>query len=151
MKQDMSYNTALVMHEAGYRFIDQRQRILSVLRDSQDHMTAEEIYAELRRLGKRVSIGTIYRAVEVLEKIGLVRKINLGDRNRYELLDSHSDTAHHYHLVCERCGRIIDISEDFLAEYADSFKEFAKEVSSASGFRVSGYQFRIFGICSNCQ
>jgi Fur family ferric uptake transcriptional regulator len=142
---------ALALHEAGYRFTAQRRKVLDVLRDSHDHPTAEDIYTRLRRRGERVCIGTIYRTVELLEKIGLVTKINLGNRNRYELVENPTEMKHHYHLVCEKCGRIMDISEDILAAHAKSLEELVTEVGDVSGFQVSGHQFRIFGVCRNCR
>jgi Fur family ferric uptake transcriptional regulator len=140
----------VTLHEAGYRFTSQRRRILDVLRDGKDHPSAEDIYTQLRRRGERVPIGTIYRTVGLLEKIGLVRKINLGDRNRYEFLDSHSDAQHCCHLVCERCDRIINVSMDILVSHAGCFEKLASEVDQTSGFQVSGYQLRLFGICHKC-
>ena len=140
-----------LLHEAGYRCTDQRRRVLDVLRSSHDHPTAEDIYTRLRSRGERVCIGTIYRTVELLEKIGLVRKINLGDRNRYELVKSRSDMKHHYHLVCEKCGKIMDISRDILAAHAKSLEELVTEIGEVSGFQISGHQFRIFGTCRNCR
>ena len=151
MEHSMLASPAAVLHEAGYKFTDQRRKVLNVLKVSHDHPTAEDIYARLRNRGERVSMGTIYRTVELLEKIGLVRKINLGDRNRYELLENHSDVEHCYHLVCEKCGRIIDISEDVLAAHAKSLEELVTEMGHVSGFHVSGHQVRIFGVCRNCR
>jgi Fur family ferric uptake transcriptional regulator len=147
----MEYSVAVVLHEAGYRLTAQRRKVLDVLEDSHDHPTAEDIYIRLRSRGERVCIGTIYRTVELLEEIGLVRKINLGDRNRYELMESHSDFGHHYHLVCEKCGKIVDISHDILSAHAKSIEELVKEVGVVYGFQVSGHQFRIFGICRDCR
>ena len=147
----MVSSPAAALHEAGYRFTSQRRRVLDILRDSHDHPTVEDIYTHLRRRGERVPMGTIYRTVELLEKIGLVRKINLGDRNRYEFLDSHSDAQHCCHLVCERCGRIMDISLDILSSHAECFEKLASEVGQTSGFQVSSHQLRLFGICHNCR
>ena len=151
----MEHNTlpspAVALHEAGYKFTDQRRRVLDVLRNSHDHPTVEDLYARLRGRGERVSMGTIYRTVELLEKIGLVRKINLGDRNRYEILESQSDRKHHYHLVCKKCGKIMDISEDMMTAHAKSLEELVTEVGEIHGFQVSGHHFRIFGICRNCR
>ena len=147
----MERNVAVALHEAGYRCTNQRRKVLDILRDSRDHPTAEDIYTRLRSRGERVCIGTIYRTVELLEKIGLVRKLNLGDRNRYELVESRSDVKYHYHLVCEKCGRIMDISEDVMKAHAKSLEELVTEVGDVSGFQVSGHQFVIFGICRNCR
>jgi Fe2+ or Zn2+ uptake regulation protein len=151
MERSIISNPALALHEAGYRFTSQRRKILNILRDSHDHPTAEDIHARLRRRGERISMGTIYRTVDLLEKIGLVGKINVGDRNRYELMEGCFDLQHHYHLVCEKCGRIMDISEDILSAHEKSLEELVTEVGEVSGFQMSVHQFRIFGICRDCR
>lgn len=151
MGRGMVPNSALVLHEAGYRFTSQRRKVLNVLRNSHDHPTAEDIHSRLRRHGERISIGTVYRTVDLLEKIGLVGKINVGNRNRYELMEGRSDIHNHYHLVCKKCGRIMDISEDILSAHEKSLEELVTGVSELSGFQVSGHQFRIFGICRDCR
>lgn len=151
MEQSAMANPAVALHEAGYKFTHQRQSVLDVLKDSHDHPTAEDIYTRLRSRGEGVAMGTVYRTVELLEEIGLVRKISLGDRNRYELVKSPSHVKHHYHLVCEKCGSITDISEDILAAHAKSIEELAAEVGEVSGFHISGHQFRISGVCRDCR
>ena len=151
MELSILSSPALALHEAGYRLTSQRREVLSVLRDSHDHPTAEDIHCRLRERGERISIGTVYRTVDLLEKIGLVGKINVANRNRYELMDGHSDVQHNYHLVCKKCGRIMDISEDILAAHEKSLEELVTEVGEVSGFQVSGHQFRIFGFCRDCR
>ena len=146
----MLSSPAVVLHKAGYKITSQRQKVLGVLRNSNDHPTAEDIYSRLRGRGERVAMGTIYRTLELLEKIGLVRRISLSDRSRYEILENSSDVKHH-HLVCEKCGRIMDISEDILVTHEKSLEELVMEVGEVSGFQVSGHQFRIFGICRDCR
>ncbi len=151
MQQSAMSSPAVVLHEAGYKYTDQRRRVLDVLRDSSDHPTAEDMYARLRSRGERVALGTIYRTLELLERIGLVRRIHLEDRNRYELVGSSSEVKHHYHLVCEKCGRIIDISADMLTAHTECIEELAVEVGQVYSFQVSGHHFRIFGTCRDCQ
>ncbi len=151
MELSILSSPALALHEAGYRLTSQRRKVLSVLRDSHDHPTAEDIHSRLRKRGEQISIGTVYRTVDLLEKIGLVGKINVGNRNRYELMEGRSDLQHHYHLVCKKCGRIMNISEDILSAHEKSLEELVTEVGEVSGFQVSGHQFRIFGICRNCR
>lgn len=151
MELSILSSPALALHEAGYRLTSQRREVLSVLMDSHDHPTAEDIHSRLRKRGERISIGTVYRTVDLLGKIGLVGKINVGDRNRYELMEGRSDVLHHYHLVCEKCGRIMDISEDILVAHEKPLEELVTAVGEVSGFRVSGHQFRIFGICRDCR
>jgi len=144
MKHNATLSPAVALHEAGYKYTNQRKLVLDVLRDSSDHPTAEDLYARLRNRGERVAMGTIYRTVELLERIGLVRRIRLDERSRYELVEGDSDVKHHYHLVCEKCGGITDVGEDTLAIHA-------AEVSAVYGFHVSGHHFRIFGFCRDCR
>jgi Fe2+ or Zn2+ uptake regulation protein len=147
MKRDM----VVTLHNAGYRFTSQRQKVLDILKDSHDHPTAEDIYKRSQNHGEKVSIGTIYRTLELMEKLGLVRKFNIGDRNRYELLGSNSNPDHYCHLVCEKCGKIIDISDDILSDQVGTLDEIVEEIGYLSDFRVAGHQFRIYGFCHDCR
>lgn len=151
MARQMPSSPALALHEAGYKITDQRRKVLDILRNNREHLTAEDIYAYLHNRSERISLGTIYRTLELLEKIELVRRISLDDRNRYELIDDHSDLKHHYHLICEKCGKIMDVDESTITEHAESIEKLVVEVTRFSGFKVSGHQFRIFGKCANCK
>ena len=100
------------LHEQGYRLTPQRMMILSAIENSDNHISAEEIYAQVMAKYPYVNISTVYRTLELLKRLGLVTETDLGEgRVRYHP----ADKGHHHHLVCTECGAIIDLDESTLS------------------------------------
>ncbi len=98
--------------ERGYRLTPQRIMIFSAIENSDHHISAEEIYAQIVVKYPNVNISTVYRTLELLERLGLVTKTDLGEgRVRYHP----AEKGHHHHLVCRECGAIVDLDESLLA------------------------------------
>lgn len=129
------------LRELGYRLTPQRQLILSTLEQSDDHISAEEIHARVCVKYPYVNISTVYRTLELLKNLELVTETDLGGgRLRYH----YADKGHHHHLICERCGAIIDVDESlFLPIQQTVFREY--------GFRANISHLAIFGRCAKCQ
>ncbi len=115
--------------------------ILSAIEDSDDHISAEEIYAQIVAKYPNVNISTVYRTLELLERLGLVTETDLGDgRVRYHCMGK----GHHHHLVCEKCGEIIDMEESILSSlWAD--------IQQKYDFKVNMKHLACFGLCPRCQ
>ena len=129
------------LSEKGYRLTPQRLMILSAIEDSHDHISAEEIYAQVAARYPHVNISTVYRTLELLKRLGMVYEINLGEgRIRY-----HSErSGHHHHLVCQNCGLEIDIDESTLSPLKEALlREY--------NFRAELRHVAIFGLCENCR
>jgi Fe2+ or Zn2+ uptake regulation protein len=89
------------------RHTKQRQAILDVLRRSRSHPTADMVYEEVKKLIPALSKGTVYRNLKVLLEEGEISELALsGTMSRYE-----GNGKDHYHFICERCGKIIDLEE----------------------------------------
>jgi len=100
------------LSEQGYRLTPQRMMVLSAIENSDNHISAEEIYAQVIAKYPHVNISTVYRTLELLKRLGLVTETDLGGgRVRYHP----ADKGHHHHLVCQECGRIIDLDESVLS------------------------------------
>lgn len=129
------------LSEKGYRLTPQRLMILSAIEGSRDHISAEEIYAEVTAKYPHVNISTVYRTLELLKKLGMVYEINLGEgRIRY-----HAEASgHHHHLVCQDCGLVIDINEASLSSLRDVLLR-------DYNFRAELKHVAIFGLCENCR
>jgi len=85
--------------------------ILAAIENSDDHISAEEIYARIVARYPSVNISTVYRTLELLKRLGLVTETDFGEgRVRY-----HPAGKGHHHLVCQECGAIIDLDESALA------------------------------------
>jgi len=128
------------LSELGYRLTPQRVMILSAIENSDDHISAEEIYARISAKYPRVNISTVYRTRELLKQLGLVTETNLGGgRVRYHS----AEKGHHHHLVCQECGAIIDLDESVLFSLRDTL---LREYKFIADLR----HLAIFGRCVNC-
>jgi len=128
------------LSELGYRLTPQRVMILSAIEASDDHISAEEIHAQIVAKYPQVNISTVYRTLELLKGLGLVTETDLGGgRVRYHS----ADKGHHHHLVCEKCGAIIDIDESTLARLQDVLLH-------RYNFSARLSHLAIFGRCADC-
>ena len=129
------------LSEKGYRLTPQRLMILSAIENSRDHISAEEIYAQVAAKYPHVNISTVYRTLELLKRLGMVYEINLGEgRIRYHAEGS----GHHHHLVCQDCGKVIDIEEATLSSLREAlFKDYS--------FQAELRHVAIFGLCEDCR
>jgi len=115
--------------------------ILSAIENSDDHISAEEIYAQVISKYPHVNISTVYRTLELLTRLGLVTQTDMGEgRVRYHPVGK----GHHHHLVCRDCGAIIDLDESLLAPLKDAlFREHQ--------FIADLKHLAILGRCVNCR
>ena len=134
----------------GLRFTLPRQMILDVLHRTRSHLSAEDIYFKIHSIYPQIGLTTIYRTLDLLNRMGLVMKFDFGDgKARYELVDP-QDPSHHHHLVCRKCGRIIDYS-DFVKEETRLIKEIEEELSKKYNFEIDSHQIHFQGLCSKCK
>src|SRR6187551_4118613 len=95
----------------GYRLTPQRELILDAV-DTLGHATPDEVLAEVRKRSSALNVSTVYRTLEVLEELGLVRHAHLSDRapTYHSVRDNE-----HFHLVCRNCQKVISVGPDVLA------------------------------------
>ena len=117
----------------------QRKLILQELRKVKTHPTADEIYHMVRRQMPRISLGTVYRNLDVLHRSGMIRKLDMaGSQARFD-----GDMADHHHMRCVKCGRLYDID-------AAAVRPPEVSVSTRSHLRITGYRLEFEGVCPNC-
>ena len=128
------------LSEQGYRLTPQRIMILLAIENSDNHISAEEIHAQIVAKYPSVNISTVYRTLELLKRLGLVTETDLGEgRVRYHP----AEKGHHHHLVCRKCGGIIDLDESLLASLKSALlREYE--------FNADLRHLAIFGRCVNC-
>ena len=128
------------LSELGYRLTPQRVMVLSAIENSDNHISAEEIYAQIVAKYPQVNISTVYRTLELLKRLGLVTETDLGGgRVRYHP----ADKGHHHHLVCQECGAIIDLDESLLSSLKSTL---LREYKFSADLR----HLAIFGHCAKC-
>ena len=126
--------------EQGYRLTPQRIMVISAIEDSDGHISAEEIYAQVIAKYPQVNISTVYRTLELLKRLGLVTETDLGEgRVRYHP----AGKGHHHHLVCQQCGAIIDLDESILSDLKSAL---LREYQFSADLR----HLAIFGRCVKC-
>ncbi|MGE5675667.1 MAG: Fur family transcriptional regulator [Mycobacterium leprae] len=130
--------------ERGHKLTPQRWAIISLfMMNKGRHLSADDVYAMLKEHYPNNGIATVYRTLELLVDIAVLKKIDFGDgRARYELSDE--DVHHHHHLVCTNCGKIIEYEDDLL----DSLEH---AIERKTGFLVRDHLAKFFGICAECR
>ncbi len=119
------------------RMTRQRQIVLEELKRSKTHPTADEVYEKVRKRIPRISMGTVYRNLEILATRGVINKIE-GSPMRFD-----GCVEDHYHVRCKYCSKISDVQSDGRAIYKAVNKEL-------SGWEIIGYEFELLGICPQC-
>lgn len=118
----------------------QRQVILEELRRVDTHPSADEIYAMVRKRLPRISLGTVYRNLEILSESGDIQKLELGSN-----LKRFDGQAHrHYHIRCVLCDRVVDAPIDLSADIED-------RVRAVTDFLITGHQLEFTGLCPACR
>jgi len=123
----------------GYRLTPQRQLVLEAV-GALGHATPEEIVTEVRRTASGVNISTVYRTLELLEELGLVRHTHLGHGATTYSVAGDDD---HVHLVCRACGEVEEAESHLVANAVAALR-------AERGFQVDIGHFALFGTCRSC-
>jgi len=125
--------------EAGFRSGGGRRQVVELLEQQGCALTALEIDRELRDVGR----ATVYRALEQLEGLGLIQRVDVGgDAAGYERVDP--DGHHHHHIVCERCGRVVAFEDERLEQAISA-------LGRRPDFKVSSHEVTLRGECASCR
>lgn len=131
------------LHDAlrtrGQRVTPQRLAIAGVLRDLHAHATAEEIHGLVRERVPGVSLPTVYATLELMEEIGLVRR--LATDSGTAIFDPRTDD--HHHAICRRCGRVVDLD-------APADHDALLAAARGAGFSPERSQVVVQGVCARC-
>ena len=136
-----SETTSETLSRLGYRLTPQRLMILEEVEAAESHISAEEIYSQVRARYPHMNISTIYRTLELLKELELVTETDLGDgRVRYHSIKN----GHHHHLVCQKCGQVFDIEEKLLSPLWS-------EIRDKHNFSIEMKHLAFFGLCAKCR
>jgi Fur family ferric uptake transcriptional regulator len=126
------------LRERGYRLTPQRELILGAV-EQLGHATPDEVLAEVRTHSNAVNASTVYRTLEVLEELGLVRHAHLSDRAP----TYHSTSEHeHFHLVCRECHKVISVDPDVLTPVTE-------RLAADHDFTIDVGHLTVFGTCGD--
>ena len=130
------------MAERGLKSTRQRSLIIDIFFEMHGHLSVEDVWSRVRQDDPRVSVATVYRTMKLLAESGLAHARNFGDgQTRYEPAIGRE---HHDHLICTRCGTIIEFENDQIERMQDA-------VARRHGFKVSSHKMELYGLCKGCQ
>ena len=122
-----------------YRMTRQREVILEEIRRAKLHPSADEVYEMVRKRLPRISLGTVYRNLEILSELGEIQKLELGgDIKRFDW-----DPKKHYHVRCLQCGRVDNAPIAPLREIED-------ELYGTTVYTIIGHRLEFEGLCPRC-
>ncbi len=124
----------------NFRMTPQRRIILEELKKTRKHPTADEVYHSVRKKLPDISMGTVYRNLEILTKQEEVQVIrNGGKKKRYD-----GNSTKHFHIKCTNCGRIDDLPENLVGLIK-------KNITVDCGYEITGYSLVLYGLCPDCK
>ena len=128
-----------LLNQSNLRMTQQRQVILEELRNVNTHPSADEIYEMVRKRLPRISLGTVYRNLEILCASGEIQKLEFGcSLKRFDGV-----ATDHYHIRCLDCDRVIDAPPGFDVCVTH-------ELSKYTDFKIIGHKLEFIGICQAC-
>jgi Fur family ferric uptake transcriptional regulator len=140
-RQKLAALTGRLRHEAR-KITGPRKAILDILRKQHHPLSSREILAALPR--GQCDLATVYRAMHLLEELGMVKQFHFGDGiARFELVGEGRE-GHHHHLVCTRCARVVEIEECFA-------EDIEKRLAASNRFTAVTHKLEFFGLCPKCQ
>lgn len=134
-------DASVMLADAGLRATRQREAIVHALDVSGRPVTAQALHAMLGTPAGGPGLATVYRTLQALESAGYARTFPAGEN---ELSYKLCDPGHHHHLICERCGAVVEIP-------ACEIEDWAAAAAKRRGFSVTSHQADIFGLCADCR
>jgi Fur family ferric uptake transcriptional regulator len=126
----------------GLKSTRQREHILRIFASAGRHLSAEELYLLVRKKAPRTGYATVYRTLKLLTDAGLADERRFDDGvTRYEYNASHD---HHDHLICTKCGRIIEFENE-------QIEQLQQQVAERNQFLVQNHRLELYGLCGRCR
>jgi len=139
MKRELNNSQTIQMQ--GHFLTTQRRLLLELIRDSEGHLDAKELYQRARARDESIGPATVYRSLNLFKELGLVDEMRLGKlRCYYEIKKS----SEHQHLVCQGCGKVIEFQNPH-------FQELIKAVQREQGFKITRAELCLEGYCEHCE
>lgn len=120
-------------------FSKQREIIYNHVKCFPTHPTAEQVHTALKKDYPNLSLGTVYRNLNLLSELGMLKRIHIADGS--DRFDGRTDP--HFHMICENCGRVYDVD-------LDSPDELIKLIKERDGHEITGIMLNLKGTCSEC-
>lgn len=135
-------NYGKVLKKENLRNTNHRISVLGIIESSEEPISAENLYIELKSKGVSISLSTVYRILDILAEKEIVIKTDIADNHKslYEM----NRQDHNHHLICVKCRKIIPIEDCPFGDYLRTLEE-------RSGFQITGHRLEMFGYCGKCK
>lgn len=132
------------LKQKGLKLTTQRRAILDVIIENREkHLSSEEIYDLVKEKYPEIGLATVYRTLQLFDELGVIYKLNFDDgRSRYELY--HNEDHQHHHLICLKCGSVIEMEGDLLENLEEA-------IENTKDFQIVDHNVKFFGYCSKCK
>ena len=130
----------IALEQRGLRNTRQREVLTEIFFAAKGHLSLEELLGLAKQRDGGIGYATVYRTLKLLTELGLAHERQFSDGHlRYEA----ADDLHHDHLICTRCGLIVEFEED-------EIERLQEEVALRHGFRLASHRMELYGVCRNC-
>ena len=126
-----------------YKLTPQRKIIFRFFDNMEKHLSAEDVFNIVSEDHPEIGLATVYRTLDLLAELGILKKMNFGDNKFYYEFCSEKDNHHHHHLICLNCGKVIEFEDDLL-------ESLEALIAKRIGFHVVDHQLKVFGFCKDC-
>jgi len=132
-----------IVKQKGLKYTEQREIVLDILNNAEDHLSAEDVYNQIKTKysDSNIGIATVYRALGFLEEVNLITSIAFGtEGKKYES----NAKSHHDHLICTSCGKIVEFLDDEIEKRQD-------RIAKKNKFKITSHSMQLYGTCKDCQ
>jgi Fur family ferric uptake transcriptional regulator len=129
------------LRKQGYRLTPQREMIVEAVAHAGRHVTTEEVYEQVRTRTSVVNVATVYRTLDLLVELGLISRADLGDGKVTYASSVHGP---HCHLVCRRCGYVIEADYELVAPLGRNLRDQYRFVADLDHLAIPG-------LCADCE
>ncbi len=131
----------VLLKENNIKITDERRAILRVLQEAKLPLAPADLFLRLKPSMPKANLTTVYRNLEMLEDLGLVKRLGFNKNYfSYELIDGRE---HHHHIVCQSCGKVEDLE--------NISEKFVSEIAKQTNFTIEDHNLEFFGLCVICQ
>lgn len=132
---------AVTLRRNGYKLTPQRRAVVKTIASTHDHLTPTAIYGKVHEEYPKIGFVTIYRTLEILNKLGLICEVHAGGNCRSYLM--RRPLEHHHHMICADCGTVVDFTGCDLSELE-------QRLSRETGFEIESHLLEFLGHCQAC-
>ena len=129
------------LRQHGYKLTPQRRAVIQTIAANQDHLTPAAIYERVHKENPDIGLVTVYRTLEILNKLNLICELHTGEGCPSYTLGA---AEHHHHLICDSCGRVVDFPE---CDISGLEQKLAEETR----FKINRHVLEFMGLCQECQ